>query len=69
MENRNEMEHHLRKKKKQQKYRLVWYYNQWPIGDDYKVVADGLTFAEAKKLQNEKSLDLSTERFEIEPSE
>lgn len=59
----------VRKEPEEKKYRLVWYFNQWPLGDDFKVVADDLTLEEAQKLQKEKSVGLTTERFEIEPDD
>ncbi|MGZ3773423.1 MAG: hypothetical protein ACXVCY_03005 [Pseudobdellovibrionaceae bacterium] len=71
METENRQEQYIDKTVNQdkRKYRLVCYYNQWPQGDDYKVIADNLTLEEAEKLQKEESLGLTTERFEIEPSD
>ncbi|MGZ3743043.1 MAG: hypothetical protein ACXWRE_07730 [Pseudobdellovibrionaceae bacterium] len=51
------------------KFRLVWYYNQWPQGDEYEVVAEGLSREEAEKLRQEKSPHLETERLVIEEEE
>jgi uncharacterized membrane protein len=48
------------------RYRLVWFYNQWPQGNEYQVLANGLTQEEAEMLREKKDPHLKSESFLIE---
>ncbi len=51
----------------QKTYRVVHYYVAWPAFDKHDIVASGLTREEAEALVKKSNLDLSDERWEIEP--
>lgn len=48
------------------KYRVVWYYTQWPQGSEYDVLASGLTREEAERLKEKKDPHLKGELLFIE---
>lgn len=48
------------------KYRLVWYYSQWPQGNEYDILASGLTREEAELLKEKKDPHLKGEILFIE---
>jgi len=51
------------------KFRLVWYYYQWPLGGEHEVIAEGLSRQEAEKLKREKDPHLKNETLIIEEEE
>jgi len=48
------------------RYRVVWYYSQWPQGNEYTILADGLTREEAEQLKEKKDPHLKGEHLFIE---
>jgi uncharacterized membrane protein len=54
------------KKSAGNKYRVVWYYTQWPQGSEYEVLAQGLTREEAEKLKEKNDPHLKGETLSIE---
>lgn len=54
---------------KQNEYRLVRYYYQWPMGDKKIVISEHLTEEEAQELKRRESLGLISEDLVIEKME
>lgn len=48
------------------KFRVVWYYSQWPQGGEYDVLARGLTLEEAEMLKEKSDPNLKGEYVLIE---
>lgn len=48
------------------KFRVVWYYSQWPQGGEYDVLANGLTLEEAEMLKEKSDPNLKGEYVLIE---
>ncbi|WP_413288392.1 DUF1269 domain-containing protein [Bdellovibrio sp. HCB337] len=48
------------------RYRVVWYYTQWPQGSEYAILASGLTREEAEKLREKKDPHLKGDSVLIE---
>lgn len=48
------------------KFRVVWYYTQWPQGSEYDVLARGLTLEEAERLKEKRDPHLKGEYVLIE---
>jgi uncharacterized membrane protein len=48
------------------KYRVVWYYTQWPQGSEYRVIGRGLSLEEAEELREKKDPHIKGENVLIE---
>lgn len=48
------------------KFRVVWYYSQWPQGGEYDVLANGLTLEEAEMLKEKSDPNIKGEYILIE---
>lgn len=48
------------------KYRVVWYYTQWPQGTEFTVLGNGLSLEEAERLRDRKDPHLKGENLFIE---
>lgn len=48
------------------KYRVVWYYTQWPQGSEYRIIGRGLSLEEAEELREKKDPHLKGDSVVIE---
>jgi len=48
------------------KYRVVWYYTQWPQGSDYRIIGRGLSLEEAEELRERKDPHLKGDSVLVE---
>ena len=54
---------------KQPEFRLVRYFSQWPLGDDFEIVGEHLTHEQAEKLLAEKNTASKADDLVIEEME